>query len=179
MDGNVSNDVQRTMVAGEAQRHRPGCVERDESSQGSGSSAAERFTAGSGKRCAGGKVRASILVHPQKPNMAHGNQEPGTRVPRLAWQLSVFSNPSESSFTLFLPHPGLAMSQPRTDPAKRGLLSEREIYWRERHDWLKERGFELRPRFRPGWTPSWKGTNRTIISCEDGMRLMVCAFACL
>ncbi|KAI0709581.1 kinase-like domain-containing protein [Cerioporus squamosus] len=64
------------------------------------------------------------------------------------------------------------MNQPRTDPAKRGLLSERETYWRDRHDWLKERGFELRPRFRPGWTPSWKGTNRTIISCEDGMRLM-------
>ncbi|TFK92743.1 hypothetical protein K466DRAFT_539332 [Polyporus arcularius HHB13444] len=69
------------------------------------------------------------------------------------------------------------MSQPRTDSAKRGLLSERELYWRDRHDWLKERGFELRPRFRPGWTPSWKGTNRTIISCEDGMRLMVCALA--
>ncbi|RPD52343.1 hypothetical protein L227DRAFT_537172 [Lentinus tigrinus ALCF2SS1-6] len=64
------------------------------------------------------------------------------------------------------------MSQPQTDPAKRGLLSEREIFWRDRHDWLKKRGYELRPRFRPGWTPSWKGTKKTIISCEDGMRLM-------
>ena len=68
------------------------------------------------------------------------------------------------------------MSQPRTDPAKRGLLSERETFWRDRYDWLKEHGYELRPRFRPGWTPSWQGTKRTIISCEDGMRLMVCSW---
>ncbi len=93
-----------------------------------------------------------MLVHPQITK--YGSRQPGTghARPRAS------SNPSETSFTLFLTHLGPAMRQPRTDPAKRGLLSERELYWRERHDWLKGQGYELRPRFSPGWTPSWKGT---------------------
>ncbi|KAJ7162140.1 hypothetical protein C8R46DRAFT_1282644 [Mycena filopes] len=35
-------------------------------------------------------------------------------------------------------------------------LMPKEIYWREHHDWLKASGYLARPRFRPGWIPSWK-----------------------
>nr|GAT59158.1 predicted protein [Mycena chlorophos] len=59
--------------------------------------------------------------------------------------------------------PGTSISQ----------LSKHEIYWRDRYDWLKECGYELRPRFRPGWTPSWQtDSNRLASLSEDGWSLM-------
>ncbi|KAF8901031.1 hypothetical protein CPB84DRAFT_1778291 [Gymnopilus junonius] len=30
-----------------------------------------------------------------------------------------------------------------------------EFFWRDSHPWLKSMGYELRPRFRLGWIPSW------------------------
>ncbi|EJF57667.1 hypothetical protein DICSQDRAFT_68869 [Dichomitus squalens LYAD-421 SS1] len=30
-----------------------------------------------------------------------------------------------------------------------------EAWWRDRQQWLAERGYMLRPRYRPGWQPSW------------------------
>ncbi|KAF7357872.1 Protein kinase domain-containing protein [Mycena venus] len=51
-------------------------------------------------------------------------------------------------------------------------LSEVETYWRDHHDWLKASGYELRPRFRPGWEPSWKADPRkTSFTSEDAWRL--------
>ncbi|KAI0358582.1 hypothetical protein OH77DRAFT_1502437 [Trametes cingulata] len=35
-------------------------------------------------------------------------------------------------------------------------LNEGERWWRDHHAWLAERGYALRPRYKPGWTPSWK-----------------------
>ncbi|RPD53219.1 hypothetical protein L227DRAFT_658388 [Lentinus tigrinus ALCF2SS1-6] len=61
---------------------------------------------------------------------------------------------------------------PRSKRSERGLLTEGEIFWRERYDWLQQSGYSLRPRYRPDWVPSWKGTNKLIISCEDGVTLM-------
>ncbi|KAF7315852.1 Protein kinase domain-containing protein [Mycena indigotica] len=50
-------------------------------------------------------------------------------------------------------------------------LGEHELYWRDRYEWLKENGYELRPRFRPGWVPSWQGNPKTLqIFCEDSWR---------
>ena len=34
-------------------------------------------------------------------------------------------------------------------------LHELEIRWRDRHDFFLSHGYSLRPRFRPGWRPSW------------------------
>ncbi|KAK7691431.1 hypothetical protein QCA50_004830 [Cerrena zonata] len=48
-----------------------------------------------------------------------------------------------------------------------------EVFWRERYDYLKARGYLLRPRFQPGWTPSWLGTNRTPTFCEDSISSMI------
>ena len=44
---------------------------------------------------------------------------------------------------------------PFTDPTRIGYLGEEELWWVNRYAWLTERGYQLRPRFRPERTPSW------------------------
>lgn len=34
-------------------------------------------------------------------------------------------------------------------------LDEFETFWMEHQQWLEEKGYMLRPRYRPGWVPSW------------------------
>ena len=47
-------------------------------------------------------------------------------------------------------------------------LRDREVFWRDHYDWLKERGYLLRPRYRPGWVASWIGTDiKFPEKCED------------
>ncbi|KAJ7246812.1 kinase-like domain-containing protein [Mycena haematopus] len=47
-------------------------------------------------------------------------------------------------------------------------LDTAEIYWRDHHDWLKASGYVLRPRFHPGWIPSWKVDPKKFeFTCED------------
>ena len=55
-------------------------------------------------------------------------------------------------------------------------LDPREIWWRERYDRLRARGYLLRPRYAPEWVPSWTVSNRDREECEDGKRLLVCTF---
>ncbi|KAI0077842.1 hypothetical protein K474DRAFT_1707023 [Panus rudis PR-1116 ss-1] len=45
-----------------------------------------------------------------------------------------------------------------------------EIAWRDRAAYLQGRGYVLRPRYQPGWTPSWINTNRDPHFCEDSIR---------
>ncbi|KAI0363366.1 hypothetical protein BV20DRAFT_958448 [Pilatotrama ljubarskyi] len=47
-------------------------------------------------------------------------------------------------------------SAPVQHAAKPGELNAGERWWRDHQAWLAERGYALRPRYRPGWTPSWK-----------------------
>ncbi|KAK7043170.1 hypothetical protein VNI00_008524 [Paramarasmius palmivorus] len=49
-----------------------------------------------------------------------------------------------------------------------GGLAPSELFWRDHQKWLEERGYMLRPRYHPGWTPSWTGTNKRPHDCEDG-----------
>ncbi|KAF8200021.1 hypothetical protein K438DRAFT_1583130 [Mycena galopus ATCC 62051] len=57
-------------------------------------------------------------------------------------------------------------------PHASDVLPPGEAYWRDRHDWLKTCGYVLRPRFRPGWTPSWKGdSTKSEFLSEDGAAL--------
>ncbi|KAJ7092043.1 kinase-like domain-containing protein [Mycena belliarum] len=53
-----------------------------------------------------------------------------------------------------------------------GQLNHREIFWRDHQVWLQEKGFMLRPRYRPGWIPSWHLKNRLLLDCEDGTPLV-------
>ncbi|EMD34374.1 hypothetical protein CERSUDRAFT_97636 [Gelatoporia subvermispora B] len=48
-----------------------------------------------------------------------------------------------------------------------GTLYESEERWRDRQKFLESMGYMLRPRLRPGWVPSWKGTDISPLDCED------------
>lgn len=52
-------------------------------------------------------------------------------------------------------------------------LYETERWWKDRYSLFVEHGYELRPRLRPGWVPSWRGTNKLPFRCEDGLASMV------
>jgi hypothetical protein len=51
---------------------------------------------------------------------------------------------------------------------KDGELSEPELWWSQHYHWLKDNGYLLRPRYAPDWTPSWQGTKKSWVLCEDG-----------
>ncbi|KAG0696947.1 kinase-like domain-containing protein [Suillus ampliporus] len=56
-----------------------------------------------------------------------------------------------------------------TEPKRRpGALSTKETWWCERYQWLKDQGYLLRPRYAPDWVPSWEGSKRNALACEDG-----------
>lgn len=49
-----------------------------------------------------------------------------------------------------------------------GALAPNETWWCQHYSWLKSQGYLLRPRYAPGWVPSWEGTERDPYTCEDG-----------
>ena len=51
-----------------------------------------------------------------------------------------------------------------------GGIDERETWWAERQEALERAGYMLRPRYRPGWKPSWEGTDKFYFRCEDGQK---------
>jgi hypothetical protein len=48
-----------------------------------------------------------------------------------------------------------------------------ETWWRDHQEWLEGHGYMLRPRYRPGWTPSWIITKKASIFSEDAPSMMV------
>lgn len=46
-----------------------------------------------------------------------------------------------------------------------------EVFWKNRYLFLHDRGYTLRPRYHPNWKPSWIGTNRKPMFCEDSIML--------
>jgi hypothetical protein len=52
-------------------------------------------------------------------------------------------------------------------------LSSHEVKWRDRQPFLESKGYMLRPRLRPGWTPSWLSTGQDYDDCEDAALLPV------
>ncbi|KAJ3776850.1 hypothetical protein FB446DRAFT_784762 [Lentinula raphanica] len=46
-------------------------------------------------------------------------------------------------------------------------LFDYEIFWRDHYEWLKCKGYLLRPRYHPNWVPSWLGSTRSPLSFED------------
>ncbi|KAH8119827.1 kinase-like domain-containing protein [Phellopilus nigrolimitatus] len=50
-----------------------------------------------------------------------------------------------------------------------GLLSS-ERWWRDHYEFLLSRGYQLRPRYHPGWKPSWLETDIIPFACEDSHR---------
>ena len=52
--------------------------------------------------------------------------------------------------------------------AEEGDIDPVEAWWVERQEALERAGYMLRPRYRPGWKPSWAGTKKDYLRCEDG-----------
>ena len=61
------------------------------------------------------------------------------------------------------------------DPTSRepGDIDEGERWWVERQEALERTGYMLRPRFRPGWQPSWAGNDKPYYDFEDGQAIGV------
>ena len=55
---------------------------------------------------------------------------------------------------------------PSYDPEK---IRPDEVFWRDRYDWLKDAGYQLRPRYKPDWIPSWRTSNQNPFYAEDGI----------
>ncbi|VDB85832.1 unnamed protein product [Peniophora sp. CBMAI 1063] len=53
----------------------------------------------------------------------------------------------------------------------RQQLERDEIWWRDRQQFLQSKGYMLRPRFRPGWVPSWLTSGKHPYKSEDGILL--------
>ncbi|KAI0774924.1 kinase-like domain-containing protein [Trametes elegans] len=47
-----------------------------------------------------------------------------------------------------------------------------ERFWQERQPYLHKHGYQLRPRYLPGWQPSWRGTRIDPTYCEDSIMLI-------
>lgn len=62
---------------------------------------------------------------------------------------------------------------PHPVPLRPEQLSSHEVVWRDRQPFLESKGYMLRPRLRPGWTPSWLATGKPRFYCEDFARLPV------
>jgi hypothetical protein len=54
-----------------------------------------------------------------------------------------------------------------------GDIDPVETWWVERQEALEQAGYMLRPRYRPGWKPSWAGTKKEYFRCEDGQKKYV------
>ena len=52
-------------------------------------------------------------------------------------------------------------------------LYDYEIAWRNKQQYLETRGYMLRPRYRPGWVPSWYHNGTDPELCEDFYSLPV------
>ena len=54
-----------------------------------------------------------------------------------------------------------------------GELNRLEKQWVNRQTTLEKAGYMLRQRYRPGWQPSWIGTNKFFMDVEDGQAQVV------
>lgn len=60
------------------------------------------------------------------------------------------------------------------------VLQKWEVWWRDHQEWLKGRGYMLRPRYRVGWVPTWKGEAGIFAhSYEDSAYAMVSVVPCI
>ncbi|KAA1478170.1 hypothetical protein DENSPDRAFT_845355 [Dentipellis sp. KUC8613] len=66
-------------------------------------------------------------------------------------------------------NPRSSFSKPDEDTAWSKFLTPSEMWWRARLPMLEARGYTLRTRYRPGWTPSWLGTGTYRGRVEDGV----------
>lgn len=56
---------------------------------------------------------------------------------------------------------------------ERAVLDKYEMGWRDLYDFLESRGYQLRARYRPGWTPSWLTSGVPWDRSDDGVASQV------
>lgn len=61
-------------------------------------------------------------------------------------------------------------------PLDYSILGDEEVIWRDLQPWLEQQGYLLRPRYRVGWVPKWKGTKISRFDHEDAHRMAVSPF---
>ena len=54
--------------------------------------------------------------------------------------------------------------------AELAKLDPVELTWRDRQRFLQSKGYMLRPRYRPGWVPSWQNPQNFALRMEDSIR---------
>ena len=59
------------------------------------------------------------------------------------------------------------------DHRRARTLNDCEKSWRGRYDFLLTRGYQLRPRYQPGWSGSWLETEKNLSECEDSLESVV------
>lgn len=75
--------------------------------------------------------------------------------------------------------PEQSQSQPalstvgRTRRVDTSKLTVSETVWRDHSEWLKTQGYMLRPRYRVGWVPEWKGKDMSVYDYEDAIPMKV------
>ncbi|KAJ7153520.1 hypothetical protein C8R43DRAFT_1235480 [Mycena crocata] len=52
-----------------------------------------------------------------------------------------------------------------------GEISRLEYFWRDYEPWFKECGYLLRPRYQPGWQPSWVKSGKPYWLAEDSLSI--------
>jgi hypothetical protein len=75
-----------------------------------------------------------------------------------------------------MPEPATTASKPVLMPGiiDRTVLIPIEAFWRGHQKWLQDCGYMLRPRYVPGWQPSWIGKSGKLIpEYEDAQMLGV------
>ena len=89
--------------------------------------------------------------------------------------VALFLSPPLGAVVLdFNPHLTMAEAVSVNPPLEAGGLDQSEIlFWRNNYQWLRDRGYQLRPRYSPDWIPSWMGTKKYFRNCEDGVDLAV------
>ena len=77
------------------------------------------------------------------------------------------------SFFTHTNDPSLLSYYERITEGGQFALYDSETWWRDRYELLESRGYRLRPRFKPGWIPSWTGNNRVPFFRDDSCDHMV------
>jgi hypothetical protein len=55
------------------------------------------------------------------------------------------------------------------------VLNDCELFWRDHQKWLEGCGYSLRPRYTPGWVPSWPKESTDWYHYEDAQGQTVCS----
>ena len=106
---------------------------------------------------------------------SHARRSSLLRLPLSSWIQAMFNTGKQKQLprhAILSDDDTLARSERITQLGAYDLIPS-ERFWQERYTHLQERGYILRPRYKPGWKPSWIGTNLDPTFCEDSIMSVV------